>query len=100
MPLASSSYSYPLLGAFWTIFLIFLWVIWIWVLICGPAGQAGRPPRPGSHLRSGVREPEGQGPGRLTRLAPLRQLGRPQRRPPPPEEGDTMILLSPATAES
>ena len=33
MPLASSSYSYPLLGAFWTIFLIFLWVIWIWVLI-------------------------------------------------------------------
>ena len=33
MPLASSSYSYPLLGAFWTIFIIFLWVIWIWVLI-------------------------------------------------------------------
>ncbi len=33
MPLVSSSYSYPLLGAFWTIFLIFLWVIWIWVLI-------------------------------------------------------------------
>ena len=33
MPLASSSYSYPLLGAFWTIFLVFLWVIWIWVLI-------------------------------------------------------------------
>ena len=33
MPLASSSYSYPLLGAFWTIFLIFLWVIWFWVLI-------------------------------------------------------------------
>ena len=33
MPLASSSYSYPLLGAFWTIFMIFLWVIWIWVLI-------------------------------------------------------------------
>ena len=33
MPLASSSYSYPLLGAFWTIFMIFLWVVWIWVLI-------------------------------------------------------------------
>jgi Phospholipase_D-nuclease N-terminal len=33
MPLASSSYSYPLLGAFWTIFMIFLWVIWIWVLV-------------------------------------------------------------------
>jgi type VI protein secretion system component VasK len=33
MPLASSSYSYPLLGAFWTIFLIFLWVLWFWVLI-------------------------------------------------------------------
>ena len=33
MPLASSSYSYPLLGAFWTIFIIFLWVIWIWTLI-------------------------------------------------------------------
>jgi type VI protein secretion system component VasK len=33
MPLASSSYSYPILGAFWTIFIIFLWVIWIWVLI-------------------------------------------------------------------
>ena len=31
MPLAS--YSYPLLGAFWTIFEIFLWVIWIWILI-------------------------------------------------------------------
>ncbi len=30
MPLVSTSYSYPLLGAFWT---IFLWVIWIWVLI-------------------------------------------------------------------
>ena len=29
----ASSYSYPLLGAFWTIFMIFLWVIWIWVLI-------------------------------------------------------------------
>jgi membrane protein implicated in regulation of membrane protease activity len=33
MPLASSSYSYPLLGAFWTILEIFLWVLWIWVLI-------------------------------------------------------------------
>ena len=32
MPLASS-YSYPLLGAFWTVFEIFLWVIWIWILI-------------------------------------------------------------------
>ena len=31
MPLAS--YSYPLLGAFWTIFEIFLWIIWIWILI-------------------------------------------------------------------
>jgi ABC-type multidrug transport system fused ATPase/permease subunit len=33
MPLASSSYSYPILGAFWTIFIIFLWVIWFWILI-------------------------------------------------------------------
>ena len=33
MFLASSSYSYPVLGAFWTIFMIFLWVIWFWVLI-------------------------------------------------------------------
>ncbi len=32
MPLASS-YSYPLLGAFWTILEIFLWVIWIWILV-------------------------------------------------------------------
>ena len=32
MPLASS-YSYPLLGAFWTILMIFLWVLWIWVLV-------------------------------------------------------------------
>src|SRR5262249_11538116 len=32
MPLASS-YSYPLLRAFWTILEIFLWVLWIWVLI-------------------------------------------------------------------
>jgi hypothetical protein len=29
----ASSYSYPLLGAFWTIFMIFLWVIWFWILI-------------------------------------------------------------------
>jgi membrane protein implicated in regulation of membrane protease activity len=33
MHLAASSYSYPLLGAFWTIFEIFLWVLWFWVLI-------------------------------------------------------------------
>jgi Short C-terminal domain/Phospholipase_D-nuclease N-terminal len=33
MPLASSSNSYPLLGVFWTILEIFLWVIWIWILI-------------------------------------------------------------------
>jgi HAMP domain-containing protein len=31
MSLASSSYSYPLLGVFWTIFIIFLWVIWFWI---------------------------------------------------------------------
>jgi len=29
----ASSYSYPLLGAFWTIFIIFLWVIWFFILI-------------------------------------------------------------------
>jgi hypothetical protein len=33
MFIASGSYSYPLLGAFWTIFIIFLWVIWFWILI-------------------------------------------------------------------
>jgi membrane protein implicated in regulation of membrane protease activity len=33
MSLADSSYSYPLLGAFWTIVEIFLWVIWFWILI-------------------------------------------------------------------
>ena len=33
MLLAASSYSYPLLGAFWTIVMIFLWVIWFWILI-------------------------------------------------------------------
>jgi len=32
MPLASS-YSYPVLGAFWTVLEVFLWVLWIWVLI-------------------------------------------------------------------
>ena len=31
--LLASSYSYPILGAFWTIFMIFLWVIWFWILI-------------------------------------------------------------------
>jgi membrane protein implicated in regulation of membrane protease activity len=31
--LLASGYSYPLLGAFWTIFEIFLWVIWFWILI-------------------------------------------------------------------
>ena len=31
--LLASSYSYPLLGAFWTILMIFLWVIWFWILI-------------------------------------------------------------------
>ena len=33
MFLASSSYSYPLLGVFWTIFIIFLWIVWFWILI-------------------------------------------------------------------
>jgi ABC-type multidrug transport system fused ATPase/permease subunit len=33
MSLAASSYSYPLLGVFWTIFEVFLWVIWFWILI-------------------------------------------------------------------
>ncbi len=33
MFLAASSYSYPVLGVFWTIFMIFLWVIWFWILI-------------------------------------------------------------------
>jgi hypothetical protein len=33
MPPLASSYSYPLLGAFWTIFEIFLWIIWFWILI-------------------------------------------------------------------
>ncbi len=33
MPLALATYSYPLLGIFWTLFELFLWVIWIWILI-------------------------------------------------------------------
>ena len=33
MLLASSSNSYPLLGVFWTILEIFLFVIWFWILI-------------------------------------------------------------------
>jgi membrane protein implicated in regulation of membrane protease activity len=33
MPFASSSYSYPVLGAFWTILEVFLFVIWFWILI-------------------------------------------------------------------
>ena len=33
MSLASGSYQYPLLGVFWTILEIFLWVIWFWILI-------------------------------------------------------------------
>jgi ABC-type multidrug transport system fused ATPase/permease subunit len=33
MLLAASSYSYPVLGAFWTILMVFLWVIWFWILI-------------------------------------------------------------------
>jgi hypothetical protein len=27
-----SAYSYPLLGAFWTMFWLFLWIIWIFIL--------------------------------------------------------------------
>jgi membrane protein implicated in regulation of membrane protease activity len=33
MLLASSSSSYPLLGVFWTILEIFLFVVWFWILI-------------------------------------------------------------------
>jgi type VI protein secretion system component VasK len=33
MPPLASSYNYPLLSIFWTIFEVFLWVIWIWILI-------------------------------------------------------------------
>ena len=29
----ASSYSYPLLSAFWTILEIFLFILWIWILI-------------------------------------------------------------------
>jgi len=32
MPLAASSYSYPLLSVFWTILEIFAFVVWIWLL--------------------------------------------------------------------
>jgi len=33
MILAAASSSYPLLNIFWTILVIFLWVIWFWILI-------------------------------------------------------------------
>jgi phospholipase D-like protein len=33
MSLAAASSSYPLLNIFWTIVVIFLWVIWFWILI-------------------------------------------------------------------
>jgi hypothetical protein len=33
MALAAGSYSYPLLGIFWTILEVFLWVVWFWILI-------------------------------------------------------------------
>jgi len=33
MLLASSSYNYPILNVFWTILIVFLWVLWFWVLI-------------------------------------------------------------------
>ena len=29
----AAGYSYPVLGAFWTILMVFLWVIWFWILI-------------------------------------------------------------------
>ena len=29
----ASGYSYPVLGAFWTVLMLFLWVIWFWILI-------------------------------------------------------------------
>ena len=29
----ASGYSYPVLGGFWTVLMIFLWVIWFWILI-------------------------------------------------------------------
>ena len=33
MVLADASSSYPLLNIFWTILVVFLWVIWFWILI-------------------------------------------------------------------
>jgi hypothetical protein len=33
MALAAGSYTYPLLGIFWTILEVFLWVTWFWILI-------------------------------------------------------------------
>jgi Short C-terminal domain/Phospholipase_D-nuclease N-terminal len=33
MSLASSSYNYPLLSVFWTIFEFAIWILWIWLLI-------------------------------------------------------------------
>ena len=33
MTLAAGSYTYPVLGIFWTILEVFLWVIWFWILI-------------------------------------------------------------------
>ena len=33
MLLAANSTNYPILDAFWTILMIFLWVLWFWVLI-------------------------------------------------------------------
>ncbi|HZV09669.1 MAG TPA: SHOCT domain-containing protein [Novosphingobium sp.] len=33
MVLASSSDNYPILNVFWTILMVFLWVLWFWVLI-------------------------------------------------------------------
>jgi membrane protein implicated in regulation of membrane protease activity len=33
MILAAGSYTYPVLGIFWTILEVFLWVIWFWILI-------------------------------------------------------------------
>jgi len=33
MILAAGSYTYPLLGIFWTILEVFLFVIWFWILI-------------------------------------------------------------------
>ena len=33
MVLAASSNSYPILNVFWTILMVFLWVLWFWVLI-------------------------------------------------------------------